>query len=334
MTKDGNSDRLLSSSPNTDGGPGSGNFGHAGRPGKVGGSSGDDSSPNKYVVGTSYSSKGEYQAAKASAIKEKNKIKSYIDNYKRDKLSELENKYGNETLRILEVSSNAKLSEPQKEVELAKITADMEKKKREVASINDECHMKECELLSKNTVVMNPDYEYEKIKVHHDILDDACNDVVNPTHSKKNCAKCSIAFEMRRRGYDVAASDNGPDTYSTAEAIKSCFVNPECKSFTSRDSRELATSVRDYMMKCGEGSRAIICVYRDIGAGHALNLAVENGEVVRADSQNGQVWSDKSSASVCGHVDFGFNDAYKVYIIRTDNVDVTIDVDENVRKVN
>ena len=45
------------------------------------------------------------------------------------------------------------------------------------------------------------------------------NDKVDPKLYKQNCSNCSVAYDMRQRGYDVEANPNNGGTYSQYDAV-------------------------------------------------------------------------------------------------------------------
>lgn len=343
MTKDGNSGRLLSSSPNTDGGPGSGNFGHEGRPGKVGGSAAGEGSEkastkrNQAPIGSSYRTREEYESAKSQANPIRVQRHSELDKWKADEKSKLDDKYGNRILKRINVKRDKTLTENEREAALANIEAEEIEKRNKIFELESSYDEKYEKIEKEYQKVFDPEYEYDRIERDHVPEDDVTSGVINPFHLNRNCQRCAIALEMRWRGYDVQASDGEMGSLASTYRMMCCFIDAETKHLDYYDSAEITKQARKYMQSLGNGARAIAviqCIDRDGTLyGHAFNLYTKNDEVFCADSQIGALWSDKSSIEAGGKVNLGFDDAIDAVLIRTDNVDVGVDVDEYVKKV-
>lgn len=139
--------------------------------------------------------------------------------------------------------------------------------------------------------------------------------VINPKYGadednlyNQNCAVCTLAYDLRRRGYDVMASSeevtmaNGTAGLSMRE-IASCYEGGEFVSMKdiARDNEEISGELKDaikskdgvkmgeYMdkelLRHGEGARGHIVFHWTGGGGHDIAWEVENGKVVYRDCQ-------------------------------------------------
>lgn len=381
---------ILPPEENADGGPGSGNFGHGGRPGKIGGSAPSDESsgstggqataksteqkfksmiegevvhvknlgygyettlekrresdswtdlstgeivynddlldPKKFSIGKTekeihdekydlsprFKTKEEYQKAKEDAIASSRDILDEIDRgYQKDR-KEIEDKYGDRFELRSKVLNDSSLSDEEREQKLKDIDFSFEKKNRELSELlSDYDEIKE-PYLDKSNAVFEPEYEYKKIESAHTVDDDCDRDVVNPGCLKTNCQRCSIAFELRQRGYDVQASNGEGDDLGKQGNVNACFLNPDIYVMREPPSNDATDDVVAKMKEWGNYSRAVLCLsYADEEYGHAANLCNIEGEVYYVDSQSGvrRVVDDYNR----------IEDVDYAYIIRTDN---------------
>lgn len=150
----------------------------------------------------------------------------------------------------------------------------------------------------------------------------------------KNCMHCSIAYEMRRRGYDVVATKSASGRYD--EYLKTIFPNCKIKGSTTKESlknnpnadenavlalrgknREVANKAISDLKKEPANSRGVLLLTWGGGGGHACNYQIDaNGSVSIFDAQPGRVLNEKQAAKEylarCTMVSY----------VRTDNVKV------------
>ena len=158
-------------------------------------------------------------------------------------------------------------------------------------------------------------------------------EAVNPiyhTNNKslfdENCGACTIAYDLRRRGYDVAAVDEDTyrksggtlndlvDCYDNAKLIDMSYIarkyNINEKSSTGHPTKELVSCMEKEMLSEGDGARGNFLTVWSLGGGHSISWEVENGEIVYRDCQsNEKVELDKW---------LGMSDEF--YYFRTDNL--------------
>lgn len=133
--------------------------------------------------------------------------------------------------------------------------------------------------------------------------------IINPEYSRdpeslynENCSYCTIAYDLRRRGYDVEAgseidaNDDGYGDGMTPMTIAECYDGVTVDDFVSIDELaekygadytlyEMAAATEKDMLSQGEGARGNLCVYWRQGGGHSVSWEVENGKVVIRDCQ-------------------------------------------------
>ncbi len=147
-----------------------------------------------------------------------------------------------------------------------------------------------------------------------------------------NCAFCSVAYELRRRGEDVRAQEslNGV----TQDAIQKAFTNldsgniKEFATRTSLQSKAIGMSKNEFdemtamILKDGDNSRGQMTIkWKANGetgfysGGHALNYEVKDGTFYLIDSQVGKAFSGKDAYNY-------LSNACDVKTFRTDNLKV------------
>ena len=148
----------------------------------------------------------------------------------------------------------------------------------------------------------------------------------NKSHYDENCGACTIAYDLRRRGYDVAAVDEDAyrksggtlndlvDCYDNAKLIDMSYIarkyNISEKSSTGHPTKELVSCMEKEMLSEGDGARGNFLTVWSLGGGHSISWEVENGEIAYRDCQtNEKVELDKW---------LGMSDEF--YYFRTDNL--------------
>lgn len=160
-----------------------------------------------------------------------------------------------------------------------------------------------------------------------------------------NCQRCVIAYEARRRGYDVVAQPTFVTDKLPSVAHKDKFANynayymgafKEAKpinigrnanggSVYASTARE---NIKNKMKEWGNGSRAILQIFWAGGGGHVVNLENINGKVVVNDAQVSQK-HDLDSYVNSGDMIIG-----DLNIIRTDNLRFSDRVRKSVEPTN
>lgn len=104
-----------------------------------------------------------------------------------------------------------------------------------------------------------------------------------------NCANCAIVYDLRRRGYNVAAAKR--DIGRTTGDIIANYKNQDLKRVVRKtlDFKYSENVINSILENNPEGSRGIAMLEWDTGGGHAFNYEVTNGNVRFIDAQCGKV---------------------------------------------
>ncbi len=133
----------------------------------------------------------------------------------------------------------------------------------------------------------------------HDI--DDCYNTTNPLYSfskqyKQNCQRCVSAYEARRRGYDVTASErifDGTDTLpimTDQKGWENVYENgiANLKTPVGSKSATVKQSIESMMSSYGDGARAIVRVRWQDHGDHVFIAEQVNGVTQFIDPQLGQ----------------------------------------------
>ena len=153
---------------------------------------------------------------------------------------------------------------------------------------------------------------------------------VNPNHEKGrayqvNCTMCTVAMEMRRRGYDVAACGLTDTDRSglNVNVFGKWFKPPtEHQSFStmSETGRGLLTRA---VAEQGDNARGEICVRWLSGGGHSMFYQVEQGKMVIYDGQTGKKFDNEGALSQL------FSNTTVAFVRRLDNLEPDMDAIKN-----
>lgn len=127
--------------------------------------------------------------------------------------------------------------------------------------------------------------------------------LVNPSHSditassSNNCCLCSIAYDVRRRGYDVMAKQHAKIdlVYDVGEDdIKNWY--PGAKQITpskSKNSNVIVNQTINGLLKEPDGTRGcLLTSWSDCSGGHVVAYEKENGKLIVRDSQCGEAYKN------------------------------------------
>lgn len=146
---------------------------------------------------------------------------------------------------------------------------------------------------------------------------------VNPNYSRRysdyseNCQRCVIAYEMRRRGYDVTAlptyqGDILP--YGTRDGYArwmGAFRGARAENVGATTSKKVQANLETKMKSWGAGSRGIVRI-----PGHVFNVENQGGRIIYVEAQTGQRYTNKD---VFGRIK-GANKLKSIQIVRVDNL--------------
>ena len=112
-----------------------------------------------------------------------------------------------------------------------------------------------------------------------------------------NCSYCTMAYDLRQRGYDVEANPADPNAPVLLEDIADWYDGAEVRdpmtlaeengvSFETMTLEQAAELMEQDLLEEGEGARGHFILYWANGGGHDVIWEVENGELWLRDCQN------------------------------------------------
>lgn len=161
----------------------------------------------------------------------------------------------------------------------------------------------------------------------------------NPFYSEaysdfsENCQRCIVAYELRRRGYDVTAqptyaNDPWPQNLNVNGnnygRWRGAFQHAKTDQIGVKGNKAAAEAkvldkMRNQMLNYGEGSRAVVRIgYRGSNIGHVFSAEVNKGVVYYVDAQTGSRYSSKDMKNLMHVVDTS-----SVTVTRTDNLRIS-----------
>lgn len=143
----------------------------------------------------------------------------------------------------------------------------------------------------------------------------------------ENCQRCVVAYELRRRGYDVEAlptyqGDNLPSiAYRNAAKgtiegrWKGAFRNARNVNVGAKTEAGAISNIESAMGSYGNGARGVVQIFYKGGGGHVFNVENQGGKVVYIEAQSGKI---KDIKATMAHVK-----PESVNLIRTDNLRIS-----------
>ena len=133
---------------------------------------------------------------------------------------------------------------------------------------------------------------------------------------KNNCISCALAYDMRRRGYDVESApiDTTSAVNGSLPVQLGFYKGEKLEAFEVPSDDEAAMKqFSDRILKYGDGSRGLLRIRWKNGDGHAAIWEVSGDTVVIRDPQNNTI------------VDLSdyLRRAKTFYYFRTDNLELT-----------
>lgn len=130
-----------------------------------------------------------------------------------------------------------------------------------------------------------------------------------------NCGSCSVAYDMRRRGYDVVSSKRYGILASNVEKM---YKGGKFQKH-SKTNKNNVEKLYDQISKYGNGSRGLVSVAWSIdGSRHMMNFEVVNGETIIIDAQKGKKYTKGFYTRMEDRIDWS-----AVIYMRTDNLELT-----------
>ena len=103
-----------------------------------------------------------------------------------------------------------------------------------------------------------------------------------------NCQRSVIAYELRRRGYDVTALPRLKDDDAVADLWRYVF-GTDFEQVNGADEKIALSALEEKIASYGDGSRSIIVVKWKDDCQHAFIAERQNGKIVYVDPQSGKV---------------------------------------------
>lgn len=177
----------------------------------------------------------------------------------------------------------------------------------------------------KKTTDMTPDEDMERVNPGYTNWDQ---------NTKNNCTLCTMAFELRRRGYDVQAN-KATEGYDAEALVKDWFTGSKPKSVDGSISdsevydnyingkrmdraqkTKMINNTIESIEKQPNGSRGMLSVTWDgVTFGHAMSYANEDGKLVIYDTQANQKYTGNEARQY-------LDKTSQIYVTRLDNCQI------------
>lgn len=180
---------------------------------------------------------------------------------------------------------------------------------------------------------------------------------VNPKYftdkrnNDENCAYCTLAYDLRRRGYDVTAISENDKAFEDvyADTIRGWYKGGD-KAYTHHraevknnavDSTEETSKLYKELSSQGTGASGFVMCTWKTGGAHAMAYQVIDGEAVIIDTQRQVVYDERTFAKeVAKNCVWAYSgpqddywDDYLVSYMRTDNLEPSKNVASKVKNV-
>lgn len=165
--------------------------------------------------------------------------------------------------------------------------------------------------------------------------DDILNNVVknlNPDYgsvgTKNNCRRCTYAYELARRGYDVKATRSirslGQNEAGQSKIVKNVVAAPGqmyagSEKIIKPESGSLSSGILKSLRNEPDGARGELNLFWKMGGGHSVAWEIVNGRPVIFDAQEGTKYSSTEEI-----VNLGLK-AMKAGYTRLDNQTINMD---------
>lgn len=108
----------------------------------------------------------------------------------------------------------------------------------------------------------------------------------------ENCQRAVVAYEARRRGYNVTAQptyegDTLPQVVASNGRWQGSFKGAKTEMVSGKNAKDVQNNIESKMKGYGNGSRAVVGVQWKNGGGHVFNVERQNGKTHYVDAQIG-----------------------------------------------
>ncbi len=133
----------------------------------------------------------------------------------------------------------------------------------------------------------------------------------------ENCQRAVVAYEARRRGYNVTAQptyegDKLPQVVASNGRWQGAFKGAKSENVSGRNTQQVQNNIEAKMKEYGNGARAVVGVQWKNGGGHVFNIERQNGKTHYVDSQIGARYKPSEV--------LGMAKPNSVRLVRTDNL--------------
>lgn len=131
-----------------------------------------------------------------------------------------------------------------------------------------------------------------------------------------NCAYCTLAYDFRKRGYDVEATAASTLTSNTYDEIESWYEGGKFDKSTTV-TRYHMNKMFNSSVDANGNARGQFCVMWNGGGGHSMSYEVKNGEAIIRDCQTNKKYTVDEWYKECGDY------VREVAVMRTDDKELT-----------
>ncbi|MBE5969752.1 MAG: hypothetical protein E7242_05910 [Lachnospiraceae bacterium] len=133
----------------------------------------------------------------------------------------------------------------------------------------------------------------------------------------ENCQRAVVAYEARRRGYDVTAQptfqgDKLPKQTHGNGHWQGAFKNAKTENVSGKNAKAVQSNIENKMSQYGNGSRAVVAIQWSDGKGHVFNVERQSGKTYYVDAQIGAKYNPATL--------FAKVKTNSVKLVRTDNL--------------
>lgn len=139
----------------------------------------------------------------------------------------------------------------------------------------------------------------------------------NPNHNfsyseySENCQRVVVAYELRRRGYNVTALPTYQgDVLSSGGRWMGAFRGAKTEKVGGKTAKKTQQNLENKMKSYGNGARAVVRI-----PGHVFNCENKNGEIIYVEAQIGKRYTSKDVFS-----NLSPKSLSNIGIVRTDNL--------------
>lgn len=160
-----------------------------------------------------------------------------------------------------------------------------EEKQDTKTDVNNE--VKKADKTADNT--KNPSWAKGLKRKEDELTHDEDQELVNPNYDpydseySLNCAYCTAAYDLRKRGYDVEANPYKSGTNNDMYEISSWYKDTTVRDWEYAKNTKQADKV---LNKMPDNSYGQFCMFWSMGGGHSVVWSRENGETVIRDCQS------------------------------------------------